>query len=46
MEASGMARRLTQEYLGLMGQRYQWAGRAERDIQGQASQIICGYTLR
>jgi hypothetical protein len=30
MEASGMARRSKQEYLGIMWQRYQRAGRAER----------------
>lgn len=43
MEGGGMARRSKQEYLGLMWQRYQRAGRAERTALLDEVTRICGY---
>jgi hypothetical protein len=43
MEAGGMARRSRQEYLGIMWQRYQHAGRAERSALLDEVTRMCGY---
>jgi hypothetical protein len=43
MEGGGMARRSKQEYLGLMWQRYQRAGRAERTALLDEVTRMCGY---
>lgn len=43
MEGRGMARRSKQEYLGIMWQRYQRAGRAERAALLDEVTRICGY---
>ena len=43
MEGGGMARRSKQEYLGIMWQRYQRAGRAERSALLDEVTRICGY---
>jgi len=43
MEGDGMARRSKQEYLGLMWQRYQRAGRAERTALLDEVTRMCGY---
>jgi hypothetical protein len=43
MEGGGMAQRSKQEYLGLMWQRYQRAGRAERTALLDEVTRMCGY---
>lgn len=43
MEAGGMARRSKQEYLAMMWQRYQRAGRAERSALLDEVRRVCGY---
>jgi hypothetical protein len=43
MEGGGMARRSKQEYLGLMWQRYQRAGRAERTALFDEVTRMCRY---
>jgi hypothetical protein len=43
MEASGMARRSKEEYLRIMWQRYQHAGRAERSALLDEVTRMCGY---
>lgn len=43
MEGGGMAQRSKQEYLGLMWQRYQRAGRAERTALFDEVTRMCGY---
>ena len=43
MEASGMARRSKQDYLRIMWQRYQHAGRAERSALLDEVTRMCGY---
>ena len=43
MEANGMARRSKQEYLAVMWQRYQRAGRAERSALLDEVMRMCGY---